>query len=76
MLHGRFEGLVLAETELSTREDRIPMPAFAERDVTDDDRFSGGWLATASDDELAALLAEVRDLLATRSAGADSSPSR
>jgi CYTH domain-containing protein len=69
--HDRHEGLVLAETELSTREDRIDMPSFAIRDVTDDDRFSGGALAGASDDELAALLAEVR---ATRSRGAGSSP--
>lgn len=74
-LHGRLEGLVLAEAELSTHEERMPMPRFAVRDVTDDDRFSGGSLATASDEEAAALLAEVRALLATRSRGAGSSPS-
>ncbi len=72
-LHGRHEGLVLAETELSTREDRIPMPPFARRDVTDDDRFSGGALAAASDEEVAALLAEVG---ATRSRAAGSWPCR
>ncbi len=74
-LHGRLEGLVLAEAELSTHEERMPMPPFAVRDVTDDDRFSGGALATATDEEVAAVLAEVRALLATGSRGARSEPS-
>lgn len=54
----RLEGLVLAETELAVHEDRLPLPAFAIRDVTDDDRFSGGSLAAADDAEVRALLAE------------------
>lgn len=76
VLHDRFEGLVLAETELGIREERIAMPAFACCDVTEDDRFSGGSLATASDQALAELLAEVEALLATRSRAAGSSTSR
>ena len=69
VLHDRFEGLVLAETELGVHEDRIPMPPFARADVTDDDRFSGGWLASATDEELVPLLAEADALVATRSPG-------
>jgi CYTH domain-containing protein len=75
VLHDRFEGLVLAEVELGIHEDRIQMPLFACADVTDDDRFSGGALATADARELAALLAEVDGLVATRSRAVDSSPS-
>lgn len=75
-LHGRLEGLVLAETELGVHEERIPMPSFACCDVTDDDRFSGGRLASATDEELAALLAEVESLVATRRGAGDTSPSR
>jgi CYTH domain-containing protein len=76
VLHDRFEGLVLAETELGIHEERIPRPSFACCDVTDDDRFSGGWLASATDEELAALRAEVESLVATRRGAADTSPSR
>lgn len=76
VLHDRFDGLVLAETELAVREPRLEMPAFACCDVTDDDGFSGGALATASDEQLSALLAVARDLVATRSGGAGRSPSR
>jgi len=54
-----LDGLVLAETELAVHEDRLPLPAFAIRDVTDDDRFSGGSLATADEAQVRALLAEV-----------------
>lgn len=56
---GRLAGLVLAETTLDEAEPRLPLPPFALREVTDDERFSGGWLAHASDAEAAALLAEV-----------------
>src|SRR3546814_19368782 len=51
VLHGRFEGLVLAETELALPEARIPMPPFACGDVTADHSFSGGWVASATDQE-------------------------
>jgi CYTH domain-containing protein len=59
-LHGRLDGLVLAEVELEVGEDRMPLPSFAASDVTNDDRFSGGALAFADDDQVRALLAEVR----------------
>ena len=77
--HGRLADLVLAETELSVREGRLPMPAFALRDVTDDDRFTGGSLANATDAEIAALRAEVERVLAgaaATAAGAGSSTNR
>jgi CYTH domain-containing protein len=38
-------GLILAEVELDADEDRLPVPPFADADVTDDDRYSGGSLA-------------------------------
>lgn len=72
----RLEGLILGETELGIHEPRIPMPAFASWDVTDDDRFSGGSLATAGDEALRALLEEVQEVVATRSRAAGSSRSR
>ncbi len=39
--------LVLAEVELAADEPRLPLPPFATLDVTDDDRYSGGALASA-----------------------------
>ncbi len=38
-------GLILAEVELDADEDRLPLPPFADADVTDDDPYSGGALA-------------------------------
>ena len=76
VLHDRFEGLILAETELGIREERIPKPPFACCDVTDDDRFAGGSLATMTDEALAEVLAEVDELVASRSRAAGRSPSR
>lgn len=60
--HGRHDGLVLAEVELSPAEPRLDLPGFAIEDVTDDDRYSGGRLALASDDEVKALLGRVTRL--------------
>lgn len=76
VLHERFEGLVLAETDLGVREARMPMPPFACCDVTDDDRFAGGSLAAMTDEALAELRAEVEELVATRWQGAGSSRRR
>ncbi|MEY2467506.1 MAG: hypothetical protein QOF21_204 [Actinomycetota bacterium] len=39
--------LVVAEVELDSDEPRLPMPPFADADVTDDDRYSGGALASS-----------------------------
>lgn len=54
--HGRLDGLVLAEVELAPGDRRLARPPFAVRDVTNDDRFSGGGLALASDESVAGLL--------------------
>jgi CYTH domain-containing protein len=50
--HGRHAGLVLAETELKEFDPNLDIPAFARSEVTNDDRFSGGNLAFASDEVL------------------------
>ena len=54
---GRHRGLVLAEVELGTDDDSLAKPAFAIRDVTHDDRYSGGALALASDRAIVSLIA-------------------
>ena len=59
--HGRHRGLLLAEVELAPGEPPRPAPPFAVRDVTSEDRFSGGALARASNDEVEGLLREVRN---------------
>lgn len=53
---GRLAGLVLAEVELPPGEVHLPLPPWADRDVTSDDRFSGGALAFGSDHEVSTLL--------------------
>jgi CYTH domain-containing protein len=54
--HGRLRGLLMAEVELGIDDPRVPMPAFATRDVTNDNRFAGGALAFASDEDIDALI--------------------
>lgn len=54
--HGRLDGLVPAEVELTPGDRRLGPPMFAIRDVTNVDRFSGGALALASDESVARLL--------------------
>ena len=49
MFHGRHDGLVLAETEILEGERRLDPPQFARAEVTNDDRYSGGALAFATD---------------------------
>jgi CYTH domain-containing protein len=56
---GALVGLVLAEIELEPGETRRPGPPSAMAEVTDDDRFSGGTLATTSDADVKSLLADV-----------------
>src|SRR3954451_23676661 len=58
--HGRLDGLVLGEVELSPDDPLLPMPPWAAEDVTDDDRFSGGALAFATDEAIEALLRPAR----------------
>jgi CYTH domain-containing protein len=49
---GRHAGLVLAEVELGEDQPRGRGPAFAVAEVTDDNEYSGGWLAMASNEDL------------------------
>ena len=49
---GRHSGLVLAEIERGENEPRGSGPAFAAAEVTDDNAYSGGWLASASTEDL------------------------
>ena len=49
---GRHTGLVLAERELRDGEPRSRGPEIAVAEVTDDNEYSGGWLAMASDRDL------------------------
>ncbi len=55
---GRLDGLVLAEVELGPEAARLAPPPFVVRDVTNDDRFSGGALAFASDPAIVELLGD------------------
>ena len=54
--HGRLRGLVLAEIEHGPDDELLDPPPFARADVTHDDRYSGGELASATASEIAALL--------------------
>jgi CYTH domain-containing protein len=53
---GRHDGLILAEVEIGEEDPRREMPPFATVDVTNDDRYSGGRLAFARDEELRELI--------------------
>ena len=46
---------MLVEVELAGVDDAVAPPAFAGREVTGDERWTGGWLAFAPDEALAAL---------------------
>jgi CYTH domain-containing protein len=59
-LHGPIEGLLLAEVEIEPGEPHRTQPAWADRDVTDDDRFSGARLAVTTAPAAQALLALLR----------------
>jgi CYTH domain-containing protein len=50
--HGPLEGLILAEVDIDAGE----FPAFAIRDVSADDRYTGGRLAWATPEEIASLI--------------------
>lgn len=49
---GRHAGLVLAEVELREDEPGVSDPPHVVAEVTDENEYSGGWLAAASDEEL------------------------
>jgi CYTH domain-containing protein len=54
--HGRLAGLITVEVELDGDERRLAHPPLVIADVTDDDRFSGGTLATTSAEAMRVLL--------------------
>ncbi|GAB2682050.1 CYTH domain-containing protein [Nocardia goodfellowii] len=54
--HGDLAGLLLAEIELSDLSRDLSLPAPIGKEVTADERFSGGYLAHASADQKARLL--------------------
>jgi CYTH domain-containing protein len=58
--HGHLEGLVLAEVELTGDSGHLQLPAFAIREVTADDRYSGGRLASATPKEIVELIGPAR----------------
>jgi len=53
VFEGRHAGLSLLEIETSAEETSLAPPPFAIREVTGDPWYTGGWLAFASDEELA-----------------------
>ena len=53
--HGDLSGLTLSEVEVQQREGALPRPAWLGREVSDDERFTGGRLASASREEAAQL---------------------
>jgi CYTH domain-containing protein len=53
---GRHAGLVMAEVDVAENGLHIARPEFAVAEVTNDDEYSGGWLATASDNDLQRIL--------------------
>jgi CYTH domain-containing protein len=55
---GRHSGLVFAELELRDNEPRDDGPVFALAEVTNAPEYSGGWLATASTDDLRRVIAQ------------------
>lgn len=54
---GKLKGLCLAETEADRRDAPLPRPTWLATEVTEDDRYSGGRLAHANDEEAARLVA-------------------
>jgi CYTH domain-containing protein len=64
--HGPLGGLVLAEVELGPDDERLGMPPGAFADVTDDDRFSGGALASLGEQGAADLMRVVARMSAPR----------
>jgi CYTH domain-containing protein len=60
VFEGALEGLLLAEAEFDSVSDAeaLPVPAFALREVSSDERFTGGELASASRQQILAWLLE------------------
>lgn len=60
---GHLQGLILAEVELALDEAGPPVPPLAVRDVTEDDRFSGGRLASLTPTEAKKFMALVSQMM-------------
>ena len=60
VFEGALEGLLLAEAEFDSASDAeaLPVPSFALREVSSDERFTGGELVRASRQEMRACLLE------------------
>ena len=60
VFEGALEGLLLAEAEFDSESDAeaLPVPSFALREVSSDERFTGGELVRASRQEMRACLLE------------------
>ena len=60
VFEGALNGLILAEAEFdsSAAADALMLPAFISREVSNDDRFTGGHLVRSSRDQLKTVLAE------------------
>jgi adenylate cyclase len=63
---GRHSGLVLAEIELGSDEPRREVPDFAITEVTNDDEYSGGRLASASAADLLRIVPRKDEVGGTR----------
>jgi CYTH domain-containing protein len=64
IFEGRHQGLILAEIELEKKaeSDKVVLPSFVLKDVTDDPFFTGGNLVTMTDEEFKQGLSErIRD---------------
>ena len=59
--HGDLAGLLLAEIELPDLAQGLPLPAPIGKEVTTDDRFSGGYLAQVAPAQIAELLTLARN---------------
>ncbi|MTE13552.1 CYTH domain-containing protein [Nocardia aurantiaca] len=55
--HGDLTGLILAEIELPEGPYDLSLPAPIGKEVTEDERFTGGYLAHATSDQKASVLA-------------------
>jgi CYTH domain-containing protein len=60
VFEGTLRGLLLAEAEFESAAaaDALTIPSFIAREVTDDERFTGGRLIHASNQEVRAWLSE------------------
>ncbi len=51
VFHGRHDGLLIAEVELQSEDEEVELPAWIEREVTNDAAYSNAALSIRPDDE-------------------------